>query len=95
MFSSSISLDRAGQEDGTQWDLVFPACGTGFGWCLGIRPSVFRQRGGGLDSFHECLALFCQGAEVAFGLDTAPEVIGLTKEYAKADRHGGRDGTLA
>ena len=51
---------------------------------------MFRQRGGGLDSFHECLAFFRKGAEVALGLDTAPEVIGLAKEYAKADGHGGR-----
>ena len=55
---------------------------------------MFRQRGGGLDSFHECLAFFRKGAEVAFRLDTAPEVIGLSEKHSKADGHGGRDGSF-
>lgn len=47
---------------------------------------------GGPHARGELTSLLGQRPEIALNLQSVPEAFGLTKEGAKADRHGGRDG---
>lgn len=46
---------------------------------------------GGFDPGCEFLAVLGERAEIAFNLETVPEGVGLAKEGAEAQRHGGRN----
>ncbi|SVC94848.1 uncharacterized protein METZ01_LOCUS347702 [marine metagenome] len=53
------------------------------------------QGGGGLYVGGEFFAVLGEGPKVAFDLEAVPKVLGLTKEDAEADGHGGSDGAPA